>query len=233
VGISVSFVSWNKTPPNRGLVRKGSHTVNDEPGDQDRGIIERTLLQDRRALEDLLLLRYDWLRIVAANAIPQGFANRVLPEDVVHEAFVKILRNFGKFRPETEAGLFAWMRVVVQNTAIDMVRKAGATKESIPGNRGDGACDESVSEIVASLAVTDDQRASEMACRNELTSAFHAAMRELDPKLRRVIELLYFDDFSVSDAAEVMGITPDAVRGLRQRARQQIKDSIVRISFFV
>ncbi len=201
------------------------------PGDQDGGVIERSIPQDRKALEELLLLRYDWLRSVAAKAVPDGFTHRILPEDVVQEALVKILRNFEKFRPDTESGLFAWMRVVVQHTAIDMVRKAGIRKEGIIAPQGDGASDESVSKVVACLAIADDPRASEMACRKELTGAFQAAMRELDPRQQQVIELLYFHDYSVVRAAATMGITPDAVRGLRQRARQQIKESIVRRYF--
>ena len=203
------------------------------PEVQEAAIIQRALLQDRKALEDLLLLRYDWLRSVAAKTVSQGYANQILPEDVVQEAFVKILRNFAKFQPETEAGLFAWMRAAVHSTGNDMVRKVAGSNSGLQGNPLGELFDDSVSEIVASLAVTDDLRASELACRNELKGALISAMRDLDPRQRRVIELLYFDDLSVFEAAERMEITPDAVRGLRQRARQHIKDSIVRMSFFV
>lgn len=207
---------------------KNQHDSSDQ-----EDVIKRVLQSDRDALEQVLLLRYDWLRSVANKAIPTQFTHKIPSEDVLQEAFVKILRSFEAFHPETEGALFAWLRVVVQNTATDMVRKTGGQRDVNQAEYASARSNESVAEIMASLAVAEDPRASVVARHEELSMAFHSALSELEPRQRQVIELLYFQNYSVSEAADEMGITTDAIRGLRQRARQQIKMTIVRMSHFI
>lgn len=204
------------------------------PDNLAQSTIERALAKDRDALEELLLLRYDWLRDVAYRAIPSSFRDRISVDEVLQDTFVRVLRGFEAFVPQGgEASLFFWLKTIAQNTAKDALRKQSRSREAAMTDHASGSNGDSVSQLISSLAVATDPRASVVACGQELTQAFHVALANLDPKYKQVLELLYFDQLTVEQAAERLETTPAAVRGLRQRAREKIREAMVRLSHFV
>ncbi|MCA9160255.1 MAG: sigma-70 family RNA polymerase sigma factor [Planctomycetales bacterium] len=196
--------------------------------------IERALGKDRDALEELLLLRYDWLRDVAYRAIPASIRERISVDEVIQDTFVHVLRGFEEFTPQGgEAGLFFWLKTITQNTAKDAMRKQARSREAAMTDYAAARNSDSVSQLISSLAVATDPRASVVACGQEMSQAFHIALANLDPKYKLVLELLYFDQLTVEQTAARLESTPAAVRGLRQRAREKIREAMVRLSHFV
>jgi DNA-directed RNA polymerase specialized sigma24 family protein len=93
-----------------------------------RTAIDKALLHDRDALEVVLLLRYEWLEDVARQTIPAALREKVSVNEVLDETFVRALRNFSTFSPETgEASLFQWLKSVVQGAARDALRRGSAS----------------------------------------------------------------------------------------------------------
>lgn len=96
-----------------------------------RSAIDRALLHDRDALEEVLLLRYEWLQEVAAKTIPSSLREKVSVEDVLEDSFVRVFRGFSDFSAiGGEAGLFLWLKQVVQNAARDALRKVPSQRVS-------------------------------------------------------------------------------------------------------
>ena len=62
---------------------------------------------------------------------------------------------------------------------------------------------------------------------------FARALAELPEEYRRAIELRYFDGYSLEETAILMGRTTGAVRGLVDRARRQIRESLGRASHYL
>lgn len=200
----------------------------------DRATIERALAHDRDALEELLLLRYNWLRDIANRSIPAAYRERISADEVLQDSFVRVLRSYSEFDARGgEASLFYWLKTIVKNVAKDALRKATRSREASMTDHGTSRNSDSVSEFITSLAVSQDPRASVIVRGQELTQAFHVALANLEPHYKQVIELLYFEQISVEQAAEKLATTPAAVRGLRQRAREKIKEAMVRLSHFV
>ena len=197
-------------------------------------LIDRVLNADRQALDDLLLLRYDWLIAVVVQMIPKNLKEEVEPGDVLQEAFVRILRGFSGFSPSSgEPGLFSWLKTICENTARDMLRKSSKKVGVASSNIDAKRWDDSVNDIVESLAISKDNRASVAACKSELSQACQIAIANLEPKYRNVILGLYFDNLSLDEVASKLELTTASVRGIRQRAREKIRDQIVRLSHFV
>lgn len=204
------------------------------PDKLTQSTIERALGKDRDALEELLLLRYDWLRDVAYRAIPASIRERISIDEVIQDTFVHVLRGFDEFTPQAgEDSLFFWLKTITQNAAKDAMRKRSRSREAPMTDYASARNSDSVSQLISSLAVATDPRASVVACDQELSQAFHVALSNLDPKYKQVLELLYFDQLTVEQAADRLETTPAAVRGLRQRAREKIREAMVRLSHFV
>ncbi len=204
------------------------------PDDMPPSTIERALGKDRSALEELLLLRYDWLRDVASLAVPSTFRDRISVDEVIQDIFIRVLRGYEEFTPQGgEASLFFWLKTIAQNTAKDAVRKLARSREAAMTDHTPPGKSDSMSQLISSLAVDTDPRASVVACGHEMTQAFHVALANLEPKYQQVLELLYFDQLTVAQTAQRMETTPAAVRGLRQRAREKIREAMVRLSHYV
>ncbi len=205
------------------------------PEKSSSSTIQRALQRDRAALEELMLLRYDWLRDIANKTIPMSLREKICVDDVLQESFVRMLRGFPQFTATGgEASLFQWMKTIVQNTAKDALRSSVRSRVGIAAdNDPSRQVDDSVYDFITSLAVADDPRASVIARGQELTQAFRVALANLDPKYQEVIQQLYFDQLSIEEVAEKLATTPAAVRGLRQRAREKIRDAMIRLSHFV
>lgn len=207
----------------------------DHPRAGEQQTIERALAGDRNALEEILLRRYDWLRSIVHQAMPggvRGAAEEV--DDVLQDAFVRILRSFATFNAiGGEASLFQWIKTIVLNVARDSVRQQRRSREIMQDQAPFTQYgDEEVSDLIAELAV-DHQSAQANAQKNELIKAFRIVLSGLEPTYQQVIELLYFQHHSVEQTAEVMQTTPAAVRGYRGRARDKIRAGLIRLSNFV
>ena len=57
-------------------------------------------------------------------------------------------------------------------------------------------------------------------------SALYYAVRDLPPKYREVVYLYYFEEFSIKEIADVMGISETAIQTRLQRARQKLKNML-------
>jgi RNA polymerase sigma factor (sigma-70 family) len=197
-------------------------------------LIDRVLNSDRQALDELLLLRFEWLLSVVGKMIPKSLREDVEPGDVLQEAFVRILKGFSGFSPSSgEAGLFSWLKTIAENTARDMLRnsarKVGVASSKVEARRWD----DSVNDVVDFLAISNDNRVSVSACRLELRQACQIAIANLEPKYRNVIVGLYFDNLSLDEVASKLELSTASVRGIRQRAREKIRDQIARLSHFL
>ena len=193
--------------------------------------VARVLSHDRDALEELLLLRYDWLRDVAHRALPPSVRAVVCVEEVLQEAFVHVLRGYDGFTAQDgEASLYLWLKTIVQNAARDALRQRARRRESAMTDCAADDIHDRRLDCLASLAVSKDPRASVVAQGHEMTQAFYVALANLDPKYQRVLELLYLEQLTVEQTAQRLEISPAAVRGLRQRARDKMREAMVRLS---
>lgn len=199
---------------------------------EEDALADRVLQGDVDALQQLLLLRYEWLLAYVQRELRARNARDVIAEDVVQDACCKIFRAATDFRAQNRGGLFAWFKKIVHNQLVDALRRQHQQRPAdLPGAAAAEMTESRpVQMLLEELAVATDPRASVVIRHQELRQAFYAALEGMSAEHREVIQLLYFEDLTVEEAAERMGKTPDAVRGLRQRARERLKQAVVRLS---
>lgn len=126
--------------------------------------------------------------------------NRAEAEDVVQEAFIKLYRKRPKF--ESSEHEKAWLLRVTINEAKNSLKKL---RRSIGAD--DISAEQSTVDPTGEIDVLE-------------------AVRSLDEKYRVIIHLHYYEGYTVSQAAQILGI-PASTAGTRfERAKAQLRDML-------
>lgn len=118
-------------------------------------------------------------------------------EDVVHDAFVKLIRRFDELRDRPEDRLSAWLLVVTRNNALDLLRKESRETE--------------LGEL--------EERTAAPAEDGEFY-ALVALIRGMPEDYRRILELRFVAEWSLHDIAGEMGLSEGAVKSRIFRGRK-------------
>jgi RNA polymerase sigma-70 factor (ECF subfamily) len=127
--------------------------------------------------------------------------------NVVNDAFVKLFRNFEKFRNENdeilERMLMGWIRRIVINTSIDELRKNNMTPEigGIPEHAWEEA--------------DKSQKADQLLLYKELITH----IKSLPPTYRIVFNMFVIDGCSHFEIADALGISIGTSKSNLSRAR--------------
>ena len=130
-----------------------------------------------------------------------------LAEDLVQTALAKTYASWGKVREADAARGYA--RVVLANTAASWFRRRSWRNELPSAQLPDGVTDTEPSDRPAVLA----------------------ALGTLPPRQRAVVVLRFFDDLSVREVADALGISEGTVKSQTSAAldklRRQLGDAVV------
>jgi len=139
--------------------------------------------------------------------------------DVVQETFVQAVRDFHAFRGETEAEFVAWLRRILANTGVAMIRKfkQAQLRDVNRERRFDDRLAQS-SAALDKLLVARDESPSRIAAQREGAVVLADALAKLPDDYREVLVLHHLEGLAVSDVARRMGRTVSAVKGIRTRA---------------
>jgi RNA polymerase sigma factor (sigma-70 family) len=163
---------------------------------------------DAAAVEAFYRRYFDWLYAEARRATRRDEAFCL---DVVHDAVLKIVRTI---RPvEKEPQLLAWLRLVVQTVAFDLIR--GERRRSRrEASRGDSSSIE-----CAATAVANEEQAAWL--REQLTL--------LDPHIVQLIELRYTQRWTLQRIAQRLGLSVATVDGRLRRALERLREAAVEV----
>jgi len=130
-------------------------------------------------------------------------------EDAVDEAFADIWRLAGKFNAVGNAT--AWIRRIVRNKAVDIVRKQ--SNREIPAEDNVVLAFEDQAPNPEQAAVSSDE-----------AQWLRGSLAALNPEQREVIVLCYFEGLSVQEIAVQTGALPNTVKTRLFYARQKMHD---------
>src|SRR5262245_10890869 len=143
-----------------------------------------------------------------------------LAADAVQEAFATALEKEEGFRGEARPS--TWLHRIVYNKAVDLLRRRGR-EEPRPEDEE------------AALDAEDDRRSPEPAWTRppdeillgrEARAALDESMGALTPLQRAVFELREVEVLSTEEVAEILGLTPGAVRVHLHRARLRLRERL-------
>ncbi|TWU03686.1 RNA polymerase sigma factor [Neorhodopirellula pilleata] len=209
-----------------------SSQSNAEPSGEDE-LIAKLLAGDESALEAFLLTHYQWLDQYIQRRIPANQKGRINSEDIIQEVYLRVFRNLPSFRAEGREQLFAWLQTIARNTLFDAFRKH--RRDGKVTNEADAPAqnEDNINHLIEEFAVSSDPRSSQCLRVKELRQAFYVALGGLPEEYRQVIEMLYLQQLELPDVAERLGKSEGSIRGIRTRARQQLREALIRLSLYV
>ncbi len=145
-----------------------------------------------------------------------GFVNNIsVAEELMEETFFKIITKKPRFA--VKHSFKTWLYTIGRNVAIDYLR------------HNSKQANVSLDDIEDYLK--DEYDLEKMYIIEERKIAVHKALRKLHPEYRQVLWLLYFENFSNSDAATIMKKNARQMKNLVYRAKNALKSELDKEGF--
>ncbi|MCW3790531.1 sigma-70 family RNA polymerase sigma factor [Paenibacillus sp. LS1] len=140
---------------------------------------------------------------------------RAAAEDIIQEAFIKIIKNKPLF--EDEVKLKAWLKVVTRNTAINYLRKNKNNRNQVDTD-----------SVFIDMETMNQTAASveSMVETQMMEESIEYYLRQLKPEYRVLVELRWKEGLSYREMAELLDTSEDIVKQRLFRARGSIKKKL-------
>lgn len=160
---------------------------------------------DRRAAEILVARHTDKIYAVCFRTL----RSRAAADDAVQETFLRLWTHASKWRPKG-AKFQTWLYRVAMNICLDQLRKS---KREAP-------------EDAAPERAEPGPRQDDQLLAGERRLAVDAALETLPVRQRAAITLCHYQELSNIEAADIMGVSVDALESLLARGRRALKQQL-------
>ena len=157
------------------------------------------------------------------SSVQRILNNPVATDDVVQEAFIKAHRDIKRFAGQSQLG--TWLYRIAVNQALDTIRKKQRTDRwlSFLSPVAEDEKQPSMPEgQVASAASTGLENA-------ELRDVIFAAMGELTPEHRAVVQLRLVDEMSLEETARLLHCKPGTVNSRLHYACDHLRRKLAKV----
>jgi RNA polymerase sigma-70 factor (ECF subfamily) len=199
---------------------------------EEKALIKRLERGDVQALAELFLQHRERLWRMVNFRMDRRLAGRVDPEDVLQEAYLAAAQRLAHCCTRSVASVFAWLRLVVQQTLVDVHRRHASVQmrdveREMPVG-GFSYSQTTSASLAAQLAghITSPSRA---AVRAELLDTVEQAMERMDPTDREVLALRHFEELTNAEVAEALGIQQKAASMRYVRALRRLKEILAQL----
>jgi RNA polymerase sigma factor (sigma-70 family) len=149
---------------------------------------------------------------VARRVVGQPY----LAEEAVQEGFLALWRNPYAYE-EMRGSVKAWLMATVHNRAVDLVRREETQRRRAEEAQPD--------EDVVTLDDPADKVVDELGLPEE-RKAVRAALEDLPPEQRQVIELMYFDGLSQTRVAERLSLPLGTVKSRTLLGMRKLRSAL-------
>jgi RNA polymerase sigma-70 factor (ECF subfamily) len=171
----------------------------------DEALVARVADGDRRAIR-LLLARHQQ---TVFRFVLRFVADRATAEDIVSEVFIELWRQAARF--EGRARLSTWLLAIARNKALSVMRQ-----------HVDQPLEDSVAEAIPDDAATAEENL-DAAKRGAI---LRDCLTRLSPAHREIIDLVYYHEKSVEEAATIVGAPAATVKTRMFYARRRLAELV-------
>ena len=183
----------------------------------DNQLVDLVLGGDQYAFEQI----FDRHKRLVAIIASRYFRRQDEIEEIIQISFAKAFAELGTFRGAHDRSLASWLVRITANASFDTLRSQKRKPETL-------TCELSEGEITSILELTaDDTRAAEKTLVDQdLTEKLLAGLPADD---RTLLQMLYAEEMSVAEIADVFGWTRSNVKIRAWRARAALRKTLRKI----
>ena len=172
--------------------------------DPDAELVARVGRGDREAARSLIDRHLPKMMTLARRML----SDPVEAEDVVQESFLRLWKHAGAWRPG-QAKFETWLYRVTLNQCYDRLRRR------------------TTSNLDDAIHVADPTPDPEMSLgKRDVSSAILHAIEQLPGRQRAAIVLCHYQDCGNVEAAEILGISVEALESLLARGRRALREKL-------
>lgn len=199
---------WWPPGPTAGHVDQRRPPDNETRETGDHELVRRIAAGDERAFR-WLFRRYAGVALAVAVQVT---GSRFLAEEAVQEAFAAAWEGARSYDP-SRGSVRSWLMGMVHNRAVDLVRRETSQRRRAERAVADPA-EDPAEQVVADLgALREAERV-------------RAALADLPPEQRRVIELMYFEGLSQSRVADRLSLPLGTVKSRTLLGMRRLRDAL-------
>ena len=189
--------------------------------DGDSLLVEQAKAGDFSAMESLLV-KYERQVFGVARRIVQQHQDA---EEVAQQTFLSVIEHLNEFREES---LFrTWLLRIATHHALALLRKR--TVRAGPSLNAEASDDAYEGVPHPEYIATWRETPEELAVRRETRQYIDDALATLDEKYRVVFVLRDIQEMSTREAADILGISVEAVKVRLLRARLMLRERLTRL----
>lgn len=182
---------------------------------------------DAESLGRLLERYQNYLKLLACTQLDAKVRGRVSPSDVVQETMLEAHCDFPKFRGQSDAEFFSWLRkILVHNLARAVEQHVLAAKRDVRREASpihiNASLDRSTTRLEAMLADHQRSAASNVSLQEQLIQLANA-LTQLSSDYRDVIVMRHLEGIPFSTISQRMERSSGATRMLWLRAIEQLR----------
>src|SRR5437660_11616585 len=198
-------------------------------------LLRRAAAGDEAACHDLFSRYRDRLKRMVHLRLSRRLQGRVDDSDVLQEAFLDAGRRLGEYAADPKLPFYLWLRHLTGLKLAEVHRRHLGTQlrdadREVTLHRG-GLPEADSASLAAQLLGTVTSP-SEAAIKAEQRLYVQEALNSMDPVDREVLALKHFEQLSVSEIAEVLGLSKAGAGSRYLRAIKRLREILSRMPGF-
>ena len=183
---------------------------------------------DQTALGELLESYRNYLMLLARVQIDRRIQGKAGVSDLVQETFLHAHRAFDQFAGNTEAEFTAWLKQILVNRLMSLIRRYSAKRRSANLER---QLQTDIEDSTARMAqaISAESSPSEQLAKRELSVLLADAMDRLPTNYREVIILHKFEGLKFREVGIRMGKSESAAQRMWIRAVVELRRLVVEL----
>jgi RNA polymerase sigma-70 factor (ECF subfamily) len=174
---------------------------------EERALLKVIAAGDAKALERL----FARAQTRVFRFLMRMVKNQAIAEELLNEVFLSVWQNAHRYEGRSEP--MTWMLSIAHNKAISALRKRTEVL---------GVVDEAAQDLVA-----EDDTPDIAAQKQDKSAKIRSCIAELSEDHRTVLDLVYYQEQSVAEVAEILGIPENTVKTRMFYARKKLSELLL------
>ncbi len=201
-------------------------TLRPNAADEINQLLQRAAQGEQADWGKLLEQHRERLRRMVALRMDPRLQGRIDASDVIQETYLEAAERLAEYVRNPAMPFFLWLRFLAGQKLVTLHRHHLGVQMRDAGREVSlyrGRLPEASSAALAAQLLGHDTRPSEAAIRAEMKVRLQEALNGMEPLDREVLSLRHFEQLSLEETAQVLGITESGASRRHMRALKRLR----------